>query len=335
MRYNRREVPSQLRTKHASIRSVIIQYQHRAEHINMEVSNSVTIGAISIRPHGADTEMDQQASERNEPTTEITEITSPSAGSAASSETSSPGLPPEPKRDENAIYELFSRKVIRDGDKAIKVNARGIRRDEAAVMHFVREHTTIPVPRVYATTPTSITMDFVEGTTLQESWNDLTDEERTNVSDQLRDYLTQLRAVKGSYIGGFARGPAIDSRLFDFEGGPFETEAEWNEFLLEGLVESCPPALRSMLSTQLRTDHEIVLTHGDLHATNIMVRDGRIVALIDWENAGFYPEYLDLIKPLRGPKWRVGYYGALIDIFPKRYDAEYIADQFLSRISSR
>ncbi|KAI1171096.1 kinase-like protein [Nemania sp. FL0916] len=233
------------------------------------------------------------------------------------------------------IYELFSRKVIRHGDRVTKINPRGINPSEAEVMRYVRGHTTIPVPQVHATTSTSITMDYIEGATLRDTWNNLSDAERATVSSQLRDYLNQLRAIKGSYIGSFGGGPAVDSRRFSFEGGPFTCEAQWNDFLLEGLVSSCPPALRSIIQTQLRTDHEIVLTHGDLAATNILIRDGRIVALIDWERAGFYPEYLELIKPLRGPEWQIGYYNALIDIFPRRYDAEYLADQFIDRISSR
>ncbi len=171
--------------------------------------------------------------------------------------------------------------------------------------------------------------------TLNKAWNRLSDAERAEISNQLRDYLNQLRAIKGSYIGGFGRTPAVDERLSSEEGGPFECEAEWNDFLLEGLIRSCPPILRSMIHSQLRTDHEIVLTHGDMHPSNIIVRDGRIVALIDWENAGFYPEYLELIKPLRGPNWQVGYYHALLDIFPRRYDAEYLVDQFISRLSRR
>lgn len=233
------------------------------------------------------------------------------------------------------IHELFHRKVIRHGDKVTKINRQGIKPSEAEAMRFVRERTTIPVPRLLATTRTSITMEFVEGTTLQKAWNGLSDAERATVSAQLRDYLDQLRAIKGSYIGGLNGGPAIDSRILCVEGGPFDSEAKWNDFLLEDLLVACPAAVRSMVYSQLRTDHDIVLTHGDLSAMNILVRDGCIVALIDWERAGFYPEYFELVKTLRCADWRVGYYSALLDIFPRRYDAEYLVDSFISRISKR
>ncbi|KAI0503232.1 hypothetical protein F5B22DRAFT_560991 [Xylaria bambusicola] len=155
------------------------------------------------------------------------------------------------------------------------------------------------------------------------------------ISFQLRDYINQLRAVEGSYIGGLGRKPVVDTRLFGEDGGPFRCEAEWNEFLLEVLVGTCPQVLKTMIRSQLRQDHKIILTHGDLHPSNILIRDGRIVALIDWERAGSYPEYLELISVLRGASWRAGYYHALFDIFPCRYDAEYIVDQFIGRLSGR
>lgn len=159
-------------------------------------------------------------------------------------------------------------------------------------------------------------MDFVEDTTLQKTWNGLSDAERATFSAQLRDYLAQLRATKGSYIGGLGGGPAIDSRTLCVEDGPYASEAKWNDFLLEDLLAACPAAMRSIVYSQLRTDHDIVMTHGDLSAMHILVRDGCIVALIYWERAGFYPEYFELVKTVRCADWRVGCYSALLDIPP-------------------
>jgi len=89
-----------------------------------------------------------------------------------------------------------------------------------------------------------------------------------------------------------------------------------------------------MLRGQLRSDHDIVLTHGDLHDINIMARPGvGVVAIVDWELAGYYPEYHELIKPLRAPDWRSGFDEQLFSIFPKRYDAEFVVDQALTSLS--
>lgn len=42
--------------------------------------------------------------------------------------------------------------------------------------------------------------------------------------------------------------------------------------------------------------HDIVFTHGDLHTGNIMVEDGTIVVILDWNTAGFYPAYWEWYK---------------------------------------
>ena len=36
-------------------------------------------------------------------------------------------------------------------------------------------------------------------------------------------------------------------------------------------------------------EEPFVLNHGDFHGRNIMMKDGQIAAVIDWEFAGFYP----------------------------------------------
>ncbi|KLU86845.1 hypothetical protein MAPG_05853, partial [Magnaporthiopsis poae ATCC 64411] len=45
----------------------------------------------------------------------------------------------------------------------------------------------------------------------------------------------------------------------------------------------------------------MVLTHGELNAKNIMVtRDGRVTAVLDWSQSGFYPVYWEFVKAFFG-----------------------------------
>lgn len=61
----------------------------------------------------------------------------------------------------------------------------------------------------------------------------------------------------------------------------------------------------------MRDNHRVVMTHGDLHPRNIMVKwitsgpdvgpsDGNkelvVTSLIDWEMGGWYPEYWEFVK---------------------------------------
>ena len=235
------------------------------------------------------------------------------------------------------IYEKISCWIVKHAchTKVTKFHLRGIRPAEVEAMRFIAEHTTIPVPRVYDAGEKHLTMEFIEGERLREAWDkSLSIEDQALVVQQLRDYITQLRAVKSSdgIICSFGGRPAVDSRMFYLEGGPFANEAAYNDFLVSDLVGDA--SVRDMIRTQLRGDHAIVLTHGDLHAINIMVRPGvGVVAVLDWELAGFYPEYLELVRPFRAADWTCGYYKELLNIFPQRYDAEWVVEMVLHQWS--
>lgn len=222
------------------------------------------------------------------------------------------------------------------GTKVTKFHRFRTRPTEAEAMRFVAKHTTVPVPRVYDVGDNHLTMEFIEGESLEKSWTKLSAEDQALVIRQLRDYVGQLRAIKSpdGRICSFDGGPATDSRrLLGLSGGPFADEAAYNDFLVSDLLWDSD-SVREMLRGQLRSDHEIVLTHGDLHDINIMARPGvGVVAIVDWELAGYYPEYHELIKPLRVPDWRSGFDEQLFKVFPKRYDAEFVVDQALTSLS--
>lgn len=81
-------------------------------------------------------------------------------------------------------------------------------------------------------------------------------------------------------------------------------EAGFNEFLLED-TRSAAPDRRIGLEESLRTDHAIQFTHGDLTPNNIMIDDkDTIVALLDWENSGWYPEWWEVAKFAREPRYK-------------------------------
>jgi aminoglycoside phosphotransferase (APT) family kinase protein len=53
--------------------------------------------------------------------------------------------------------------------------------------------------------------------------------------------------------------------------------------------------------------HEVVLTHGETSLRKISDRDGKIVSILDWEMAGYYPEYWEYVKALYRPGWESGW----------------------------
>lgn len=50
-------------------------------------------------------------------------------------------------------------------------------------------------------------------------------------------------------------------------------------------------------------NHVIVMTHGDFSPRNIIVQGSKVVAIVDWEMSGYYPEYWEYVKALYRPAW--------------------------------
>ncbi|KAK5112710.1 hypothetical protein LTR62_003808 [Meristemomyces frigidus] len=51
-----------------------------------------------------------------------------------------------------------------------------------------------------------------------------------------------------------------------------------------------------VLQVHCQRQYRICSTHGDLGVQNILVRDGKVVAILDWECAGWYAEYWGYTK---------------------------------------
>jgi serine/threonine protein kinase len=196
----------------------------------------------------------------------------------------------------------------------------------------------LPAPKVHEAYRTpegdvSIRMDFIEGDSLEGLWPTMPEVDRIAICRQLREILTVMQSVesKTGIIGSCGGGVVRDCRrMNEITGGPFDDEAGFNMFVTD-LVKSTPKAIKEALQSQLRTDHRIVFAHGDLSQHNILIKDKRIVGLIDWEHAGWYPEYWDYVKffehvPKNGD-WREYAH----EIFPKIYYDELATFQGILR----
>ena len=72
--------------------------------------------------------------------------------------------------------------------------------------------------------------------------------------------------------------------------------------------------IRNSLAATCR--YQLRFTHEDLGMHNILVEGGKITAIIDWEYAGWYPEYWDLlscfVQPLKGVRHPMQRYDHLV-----------------------
>ncbi|KAL7947775.1 kinase-like domain-containing protein [Trichoderma barbatum] len=241
--------------------------------------------------------------------------------------------------DEDAVlHSAYEREVTLYGYKKVRKRGASLRASEAETMKFIAENTTIPVPKVFDTDwqdgrMTAIIMEHVPGKTLDKIWDDLNHEQKISISLELNGYISQLRNMKGTYIGALNRGKALIGKKSPLECGPFETEREFNRFILEDIANTTPNMLRLYAKYALSHNHQIVFTHGDIAPRNIIIgEDFKIAAIIDWEEAGWYPEHWEYIKAFQHLEPMEDWPDYLTLIFPPKYEREYIGMCFLDNI---
>lgn len=217
---------------------------------------------------------------------------------------------------------------------------------EGENMRFVREHTHINVPRVYAvyrrvlrrgTKYTYIIMDEVPGDSLQNMWDTLDDAGKLKICMQLRENMDELRRLPPppDYFGCLGEVHVRDSIFDDTNSdsapqGPFRTELEFIHgmvgcFVLHGgdRMKYRAEYYRRVLPNVLRNDEKPVFTHNDLQRKNIMVTPEGKVFIIDWDTSGWYPSYWEYATTMfacgewKGD-WHV-YVAEMMDEFPTHY----------------
>ncbi|KAI7767447.1 hypothetical protein LZL87_010775 [Fusarium oxysporum] len=199
-------------------------------------------------------------------------------------------------------------------------------RNEYNALKVLEQNTNIPAPRVFDVVSqhtgeddfSYLLMSRVLGTTLATCRDALSDQDYANLSAQLKDCVSQMRDIPKPVNHGIAicntLGEACrDPRIRDWVPiGPFPDEASFSQ----NLRFSDEPSQRG---------HKIVFTHRDLNPRNIMVerirspagaRGWRLSGIIDWETAGYYPEYWDYPKSMfEGFRWPRRHNEMMHDVF--------------------
>ena len=169
------------------------------------------------------------------------------------------------------IATTATKKVYRDGDKAIKVFNVNFPKaevlNEALITARVEEVGGIDVPRVlevgFYKDQWAITYDFIEGKTLQQ----LMDEN----PDRLPEYMEKMVDLHLSIL---AKQCPLLNKLKD----------KMSRQILE--IEDLSDVIRYDMRTQLDSmPRHTKLCHGDFNPTNIIVREDGTMCVIDWVQA--------------------------------------------------
>lgn len=213
-------------------------------------------------------------------------------------------------------YIHYKRNVRGGADQVCRLPRRRIVKlrchpNELEAMEYVRQHTTIPVPRIFKVYKDGdhchILMEEVPGDyDTRIGYGQMTSEQVKTFGRELADYIGQLRSLQPpepGFIGSLSLGSSLDHRLSGTRFGPFHSIADFHTYLRRGHPLENWGNKPDVVKTHSKPEtYTVKFTHADLHPNNIIVKDGHITAIIDWEFAGWYPEYWEYTKMYWGER---------------------------------
>ena len=210
--------------------------------------------------------------------------------------------------------------------------------NEGNALLLVEKHTSIPAPRLIDITLDNekggfLLMTRVPGTPVERVISRMTYEERNQLAKDLGKYISQYRRIPNNskyLICNSAGGPVTDHRTEPLEPcGPYNSKADFLDCLTEGLedIRNDRP-----ISVLYEKDHQICFTHSDLHLSNLLIREGRLSGIVDWENSGFKPEYWDYTRAVWGYQSNKRLAQEFCLAFDKSYEEELKAERELWRL---
>ncbi|KAF1911494.1 kinase-like domain-containing protein [Ampelomyces quisqualis] len=209
---------------------------------------------------------------------------------------------------------------------------------ELEALRFVAQSTSIPVPKIRRTytyhRKLFIELDYIKGIDLESASieNLLSVDQKKAIVDELAGFVRQLRELQPLHKGNVASadsGSCLDYRIGTRPVGPFLNHEEFHAFLRGNIpLEDCRQVYGEQVLQCHSHHYRTCFTHSDLTQRNIIVDEGRIVAIVDWAFSGWYPEYWEYTKEHYGllniPDW----YSELRRVMP-RYDSELEAERSL------
>lgn len=218
------------------------------------------------------------------------------------------------------------------GCKILEINASTILKvgpmvqiGEAEALCLLRKRTSVPVPEVFNAYTIAdigfILMSKIPGIPLEQYWKDLAWDAKRSIVRQLAGFIREWRQIEGPLFGTIDGGACEDvlfQHPWDAEPrryGPFLTRNEFNQGVVEALRNARPNAQLTKRDEPLverilvsgDQDETKVLTHGDLHQSNIMVNGNVVTGIIDWGAAGYSiaaRKYFCLRWQAIDPEWR-------------------------------
>ena len=173
--------------------------------------------------------------------------------------------------------------------------------NEVTVINFLRKNTTIPLPVIvdYDFSDSRIGYEYifmekVPGKPLGKVWEKLSKKDKKIILKQIAGIFAQLKKFSFSKIGSFKKGMKLGP-LMDPHEGPFENFKDYMAACINYRIpeirknkrfKKYAPQIGEFVEKVVKKyDKKIkyYLTHGDIFINNVMVKENKITALLDFE----------------------------------------------------
>lgn len=168
---------------------------------------------------------------------------------------------------------------------------------ESPNIQFLAERTSMPMPKIVEEWQEDDGSYFlitkrIGGQPLSEIWPTLSEEDKERIAKQTAEYITQLRELHSNRMESLGGQPIYSAFLFPngygIGHGPFSSDDElWAEMSLA--LSRVPEEIRLKLRRRMPTSTPYTFTHCDLTNVNIIVDNGNLAGILDWESSGYFP----------------------------------------------
>lgn len=205
------------------------------------------------------------------------------------------------------------------GPELVMKVGRDVDLDHLCTMEYIKNAApAVPIPEIHGAleVPNSnlkfIIMSRAPGQPLSTLWDTLDIEQKKAIQKKLDSHMIRLRHItpppvteENAVLGGGEPRRCKKPGPIRIEKEPIANEKQFNSWLTAHRRKSF---YSEMIQSFMDTEHELVMTHGDLNPRHVMVvpqvsstaEPLRISAILDWEMCGLYPEYWEYIKALSG-----------------------------------
>ena len=156
-------------------------------------------------------------------------------------------------------------------------------------------------------------MDECPGVSLVKVIGGMSSTELDHIAGQLLVILDEMRSYMSTTLGDVNGGP-YDNRNMPVPWNPphpFSSIKEYLDYYRDIFLEFCGPEYVEELFGCFPTQGQFYLTHGDLLPHNVLVEWSKITAILDWETAGYYPEFCEYCR-MHEPLWMTPAWGRVL-----------------------